>query len=257
MKKLSLKEALNVLREKVKRYDDTHNFTCDVCGREVFLNERICDRCHLELPWNNQVVCPYCGRKVLEEGVCLDCKEKRIEGVEKARSCFVHEGEAARLVHRFKRGEKFLCRTLGEVIYPLFLKEFSNVDAITFVPMTKKAEKRRGYNQSKLLAEELGRQSDVPVIDAVIKQKETSAQKTLGRRDRENNLKGCFHVSERSAVKGKHLLLIDDTLTTGATAGELASCFMRAGAHAVSVLTVTSVPRKNPFGILEKDDKEV
>lgn len=240
------------LAARVKRYDETHNFTCDVCGREVFSNERVCSECLKTLPWNRGEVCPFCGRKIGEAGVCLDCKEKRI-GVEKARSCFTHEGEASRLVVRFKRGKKYLYRTLAELALPLLNAEFSEADALTYVPMTARAEKKRGYNQSRLLAEELARLVGKECLSCTEKQRETSAQKQLGLREREKNLQGCFRVTERAAVKDKKILIVDDTLTTGATSSELASVLRRAGAASVSLLTVTSVQKKYPFGKPPRD----
>lgn len=235
------------IRERIKKYDDEHNFTCDVCGREVFENERVCAQCKKELPWNNGHVCPICGRKVLEEGVCLECKQKPV-GVDMARSAFTHEGEAARLVVRFKRGQRYLYRTLAELLLPLLKKEFSGADALVFVPMTARAEKKRGYNQARLLAEELAARCGKPVLDCVIKQKESKPQKSLGRMEREKNLEGCFHVTDRKVVKGKNLLIIDDTFTTGSTVTVLSDCLKRAGAAGVCALTVTSVQYKNPFG---------
>jgi competence protein ComFC len=151
-------------------------------------------------------------------------------------------------VVRFKRGKKYLYRACAELSLPLLKEEFPEIDALTYVPMTAKAEKQRGYNQSRLLAEELSSRSGKSFVDAVEKRKDTAAQKTLGRKEREENLKGCFHVTDRGAVKGKRLLIIDDTLTTGATATELADCLRRAGAKSVCLLTITSVPKKNPFG---------
>ena len=98
------------IAEWLRRYDETHNFTCDVCGREVFAGERVCAACRKTLPFNDRLICPYCGRRVREAGVCLECKQSR-PAVEKARSAFVHEGEAAALVLRFKKGSKYLFRT--------------------------------------------------------------------------------------------------------------------------------------------------
>ncbi len=244
---MGLRAIFEKLKNACVRYEDTHNFTCDVCGCEVFANERVCDDCRRHLPWNVAPVCPLCGRKVGEEGICLDCKQKRL-AVGKARSPFLHEGEAARLVVRFKRGQKYLYRTLCDFLQPVFEKEFSDADAITFVPMTEKAEKARGYNQSRLLAEELAKRCGRELIAPAVKQHETKAQKTLGRKEREENLKGCFHVRERKLVRGRRILLVDDTMTTGATASELAETLLRAGAANVDLLTVTSVPKKDPFG---------
>ncbi|MDE7296688.1 MAG: ComF family protein [Clostridia bacterium] len=241
---------LHRLREKVKKYDDGHNFTCDICGREVFENQRVCAQCKRDLPWNNGYVCPICGRKVGEEGICLECKQKPV-GVDMARSVFVHEGEAARLVVRFKKEKRYLYRTLAELMLPLLQKEFLSVDALTFVPMTARAEKKRGYNQSRLLAEELAARCGKPVLYSVEKRKESKPQKTLSRAEREKNLEGCF-VADRQAVKGKSILIIDDTFTTGSTVSALSDVLKRAGATGVYALTATSVQYKDPFGIPPK-----
>ena len=232
----------------MKRYDDTHNFTCDVCGREVFCSERVCRSCLDRLPWVGEVYCPLCGRKEREPGVCLECKREPL-AVKKARSLFTHEGEAARLVLRFKRGEKYLVRACCELLLPLCRREFPEIEGLTFVPMTKKAEKRRGYNQSCLLAQRLSELLNVPLFDVIEKVRETEAQKVLGKRERAKNLEGCFRVSDRKAVREKYLLLVDDTLTTGATSSELAGALLRAGARRVDLVTVTGVQDRAPFGL--------
>lgn len=248
-------QLIKKITEFINRYDDTHNFTCDICGREVFDNERVCEKCKKVLPYIGDKCCPFCGRKVKEAGACLECKQKPLS-TEKARSVFTHEGEAARLVVRYKRGSKYLYRTLAELALPLLLKEFPDCDVITSVPMTKKALKKRGYNQSRLLAEELAKRSGKPYLDTATKQHETQSQKFLGREEREKNLKGCFHVIDREAVKAKAVLVIDDTLTTGSTVSELADCFKRAGAKSVCALTVTSVEYKDAFGKPPKKEQK-
>lgn len=241
-------KLLEFLRGKLKKYDDAVNFTCDICGREVFDGARVCHPCLGSLPWNDKNICPFCGRRVKEEGVCLECKQKPLS-VKKARSVCLHEGEAARLVVRFKRGEKYLCRTLAELSMSLVQKEFGSCDAVTFVPMTKRAEKKRGYNQSRLFAEEIAARSGKELLAPAVKQHETSQQKTLGRREREKNLEGCFHIGDRKAVKDRCILIVDDTLTTGATVSELANALLRAKAKEVCALTFTSVENKHPFGL--------
>ncbi len=244
---MNIKELWLRLGERVRRYDDGHNFTCDVCGREVFENERICRFCYRDLPLNNGKVCPFCGRRVREEGVCLECKAKPL-GVKKARSACLHEGEAARLVVRFKRGEKYLYRALCDLMEPVVKAEFEDADAYLGVPMSEKSLKKRGYNQAELLAEELARRLGKEWIRPVEKRKETGVQKLLGRSDREKNLESVFHVSDRKGVKGRRILIVDDTLTTGATVSVLADALKRAGAAEVYAVTATSVEFKNQFG---------
>ncbi len=242
-----MKNLFARLGARIKKYDDAHNFTCDVCGREVFGGERICGSCRDKLPYNRGVICPLCGRREKEEGICLTCKERPI-GVEKARSVFTHEGDAARLVVRFKRGQKYLYRTLGEELFALCEREFSRPDALVAIPMSEKAQAKRGYNQAELLAVRLSELWGVPVIAPVRKARETSSQKFLGRAERTENLRGSFHVFDRKAVRDKTLLIVDDTMTTGATITEFAEVLRRAGAKKLFAATVTSVAEKSPTG---------
>ena len=244
--KFDLEGLKKAVAARIERYDESHNFTCDLCGREVFSNERVCNVCTRALPWNNGAVCPFCGRKTGEAGICLDCKESRIQ-VDKARSCCTHEGEAAHLVLKMKR-TKYLYRAMAELAQPLAAAEFSDADAFTFIPMTKTAEKKRGYNQSRLFAGDLARRCGKECVTVAEKIRETDAQKFLGRKEREENLKGCFRITQKAAVAGKRILIVDDTLTTGATSGELAKALRKAGAEKVYLITFTSVQKKYPFG---------
>ena len=245
---------IQFFKDKISRYDDTHNFTCDNCGGEVFLGQRLCDICRAELPYNNGLVCPFCGRRVKEAGTCLDCKQKPL-GVEKARSLFLYEGDAARLIRSFKSGKKYLFRTFTEGLLPIVKSEFQEADSVTFVPMTKRAQRKRGYNQSKLLAEGIGKAAGLELISAVAKKRENADQRELSRQEREENMKNVFAVTDRAEVKGKHILIVDDTLTTGATASALAEVLKKAGAAAVYLITVASVEKQAPFG--DKSEEEI
>ena len=83
---MGIRELFLRLSERLDVCDAAHNYTCDLCGREVFENERICKSCRAELP-KIERCCPFCGRRVREEGVCLECKKQPLT-VEKARSCY-------------------------------------------------------------------------------------------------------------------------------------------------------------------------
>ena len=242
------------LKDALRRYDDSHNFTCDVCGREVFGGERVCGQCNKTLPHNDGAICPLCGRRVAEAGVCLECKQKPLVS-DRARSAFVHEGEAARLVYRFKNGAQYLYRTFADYLTTIAEREFGEAELVTYVPMTKRARKKRGYNQSFLVAEEIARRTGLTLFTGLEKVRDTKAQKTLMRAERETNLEGCFRVTDKKAVVGKRVLIVDDTLTTGATTSALASRLKRAKAKEIFVITMTSVQYKNPFGELPEKKK--
>lgn len=222
------------------------NFTCDVCGRELFTGARLCDACRAALP-RARCICPLCGRSVGEEGVCPECKERR-NACEKCRSAFLHEGDAARLVRRYKDGARYLAATLAGEMLPLLLA-FADAEALVPVPMTARAARRRGFDHGRLLAETLSGLCGLPVLAAAVKQRETAPQKTLSRRERERNLEGCFHIVRRAEVRGKTLLIADDTMTTGATVHELASALLRAKAKKVYAVTFTSVAYRDVFGL--------
>jgi competence protein ComFC len=111
--------------------------------------------------------------------------------------------------------------------------------------MTKRAVRKREYNQAELLAKSISKRIDLPVIkNCVLKIKETAEQKSLSRKERVKNLKGCFKVEKASEIKGKKVLLIDDVLTTGATAEAITEKLLKAGADSVYLATVASVEYK-------------
>lgn len=216
--------------------------TCASCGADLFSEERFCERCLEKLPFNAGYICEKCGRSIGEDyPVCLECKADMPSYTE-ARSAFRYEGDIVRLVKKFKTGSKYLADVFAEYMAPLVPAAFPDADFFAFVPMTERAEKRRGYNQSRLLAQALSARSGVAAEEGVlVKTRETSSQKELSRKERAVNLKGSFRVHERSLCRGKSVVLVDDVLTTGATANAVASALFGAGARKVYVLTLASV----------------
>ena len=119
-----------------------------------------------------------------------------------------------------------------------------NCDFILCVPMTEKEEKERGYNQSELLAKEVGSRTGLSLFDNLKKVKETDRQKKLTAKERRENLKGVFDVVRADEIKGKNVLVIDDVYTTGATINECARVLKRAGARKVYSITAAQTAFK-------------
>ncbi len=222
--------------------------TCVCCRAELFSDDYFCKRCLESLPFNAGYVCEKCGRRIPEDyPVCMECKANMPE-FDAARSVFVYEGETVGLIKKLKTGGKHVAEALAAYMLPL-LARFASADFLAYVPMTPSAEKRRGYNQSRLLAEELSARSGIPVADGMlVKTRETSAQKDLNARERAKNLNGSFRVHERALCRGKKIVLVDDVLTSGATADAVARALLRAGAQKVYVLTAASVPMRAADG---------
>ncbi|MDE5721779.1 MAG: ComF family protein [Clostridia bacterium] len=218
-------------------------FTCDICGIEIF-EGRLCKDCLKTVTFNDKAVCPVCGRKTVRPEICLECKAD-LPKFKKAVSPIVYEDGGVALVLKFKNGNGYLKEHFASLMASK-LKDFpSSFDCIVYVPMTKKAVNRRGYNQAKLLAESLSEKIGVPWLkDAVIKTADTPEQKTLTKKERIANLEGCFKVAKREEIKGKSVLIVDDVLTTGATCEAMAKRLLSAGAKKIYLATVASVEYK-------------
>jgi len=225
------------------------NYTCDICGAEIF-EGHLCADCLKTVTFNDKECCPVCGRKTPNGGICIECKA-RIPLFKKAVSALVYGGGASALILKFKNGQAYLKEYFADLLAEK-LVGFPQIDCLVYVPMTKKSIKKRGYNQSQLLAESLSKRINVPCIkNAVIKIQETTEQKTLLRKARTENLLNCFSVEARSEIKGKSVLIVDDVLTTGATADAMAKKLLGAGAKCVYLATVASVEFK-----IEHDKKK-
>lgn len=214
------------------------SFTCDACGIETFGNN-LCPNCLKDLVLNNDITCPVCGRKTVKEEICMECKAS-VPYFEKAVSPLIYDGTTIRLIYKFKNGYAYLKDFFADLIVEK-LKDLPRLDYITYVPMTKKAERKRGYNQAKLLAESIGERINVPVIQTVIKVKDTAEQKTLNREERMKNLLNSFKIQKNTDLKFKTILLVDDVLTTGSTANTICKKLIATGILSVFFATVASV----------------
>lgn len=215
------------------------NFTCDICGREIFDGGRFCKTCKPTVIFNDGATCPVCGRRTTVPQICMECK-RYAPSFDKAVSVFVYDGGVRKLIIGFKNGKSYLKEYFADLMYEK-CREFSDADFICYIPMLPAAQRKRGYNQSQLLAAALSKRLGVPVLkDGLKKVKKTEQQKFLSKDDRLLNLTGSMRA-ERKAVKGKTILLVDDVLTTGATAEAATVELKKRGAEKVYFATVASV----------------
>jgi ComF family protein len=121
-------------------------------------------------------------------------------------------------------------------------------DAVVPVPLHWRKQWDRGFNQSELLARHIARRRGIPVLDALRRKRATAVQAELASAGRKRNVAGAFLLragaKTQAALAGRTLLLIDDVMTTGATASACASVLKRGGAKSVSLLTLARVDRR-------------
>src|SRR5690606_10554592 len=150
------------------------------------------------------------------------------------------------LMHQFKYKKNreigfYLGKIMGETIRKS--GRFA-VDALVPLPLFASREKKRGYNQSAVLCDGMAESLKLPVLkDVIIRSHHTETQTRKGRIDRWQNMEGKFELVRPKAIEGKHLLLVDDVITTGATLEACGTELLTAGNVKLSVATLCSAGR--------------
>ena len=237
--------------KKILNFIFPETYSCLGCGRDVFDNPYLfCSHCIDKLPFITEKVCIRCGDILENQGYyCKRCKGRTIT-FDRAISCFKYDGKIKTLIHSLKFDKaKYVALSLSKFLADVFINEKLYANIIIPVPLCDKRLKQRGYNQSKILADELSKHLKLKVKDNLLKRvKETPNQTELNFNQRQVNLLDAFKVVNSKEIKDKAVLLIDDIYTTGATARECSKVLRKAGAKAIYVLTVGHTILKNESG---------
>ena len=180
-----------------------------------------------------------------EEGRCGLCRSG-MRGFDSAHCFGSYEGTLRKLIHVYKYGRvRTLVRPLGELLSRALPRQES-FDAVIPVPLHWRRQWHRGFNQSELLSREIARRCGIPVLGVLRRIMPTKVQAGLSNTARRQNVATAFRCRRRYAqkVQGRRFLLVDDVVTTGATAAACAMTLKRAGAAGVTLLTVARVDRR-------------
>ena len=211
----------------------------DMTGQE---DGWLCDQCEDELvPLSRFSMerCQLCGRPLSKGTACTLCAEWPEGVIAFARYAHFYVKPVRGLIHHLKyRGVYRLRDWMGMQLANTFIAEcFELPDVIIAVPMNQKRLLERGFNHSDVLAQALGKQLDVPVLNGAIERvRYTKQQAQLSKLKRMKNVQGAFWANDR--VNEKSILLVDDVLTTGNTAIACALALKQAGAKRVDLITV-------------------
>jgi ComF family protein len=208
---------------------------CGTCwDRIARLSPPCCDRCGL--PWRASIP-PLASTDPLVCGAC------RIEPPDWdwARAGAAYQGVVRDAIHAFKfRGKRALAHPLAALIGEQWPPRAGDVAALVPVPLGRPRERERGFNQAALLAERLAPGLGVAVRPRwLARLRDTRPQSDLGAGERQANVRGAFEA--RADVAGRHVVVVDDVLTTGATVAECARALRAAGASQVGVVAVARV----------------
>lgn len=220
---------------------------CLSCGKVLKSDTGLCDNCIDKVDFLNGAVCHRCGQPLNEEAkkdrklLCGNCFKKRRFIFRMCRSACVYDDFSKKLIVDFKFFDRTdLASFLAKMMYVSGKDIFeAGIDVIVPVPLHRTRLLKRRYNQSALLAKELGKLSGVKVdFDAVVKTRMTRPQVECNGKQRLENLRGAFDIKKKAQLAGKRVLLIDDVLTTGATLKECAAAIQKASPQSIDALTI-------------------
>ncbi len=225
---------------------------CLVCKDSVkekaYIDGYICAGCWGKIKRNIPPFCYRCGRRLdsrsFTKTVCPGCIKKSLY-FDRAFSPCVYEGPIKELIHEFKyHNKEYLGATLSKLMID-FVREYNLpidfVDSVIPIPLYKSRLREREFNQARILSDYVAREFGKPMLDGVlIRKRPTRTQTELEDNARFLNVKDSFALTREDATKNMNLLLVDDVLTTGATASEAARSLKSAGANIVFVLTLAN-----------------
>lgn len=224
---------------------------CLACKHKLdnaHIENLICKTCWSSINKNLPPFCHSCGRRLKKENftksICPACVKKNLH-FDRAFSPCIYDGAVKKLIHAFKYARKdYLGAPLSKLMIE-FIREYNlpvkYMDYIVPVPLHSLKLREREFNQADILSEHIAEEFNKEILkNNLIRHRFTKTQAELKADERILNIKGSFSVIKSEAVKGKNLLLVDDVLTTGATASEAALTLKEAGANIVFVLTVAN-----------------
>lgn len=220
---------------------------CPVCDRAMFSSiflktELCCPTCRSIPEYVQEPVCKKCGKPIENEReeYCYDC-QKHPRNFVQGKALWLYKGKVKQSMYRFKyQNRREYARYYGSEIvrvYGTWIQR-NQIEAIIPIPLHRTRKRQRGYNQTELLAREIGKQMNLPIYPNLLKRvRKTKAQKNLDDAERKNNLKKAFKTQENK-VQLSQILLVDDIYTTGSTMNEAALELQKAGIERVYCISV-------------------
>ena len=218
--------------------------TCAACAASVEHSEYLCADCQQRAP---RIVAPFCAKcsepfpgAITQTFSCANCEHRKLH-FDCAVAAYRSRGLVRKVLHQFKYGKQRhlrhpIAQWLGESLGDPRLRG-RHFDIIVPVPLHPARERERGFNQAALIAELLANSATVPARPVLERIRYTTTQTAYDRAERMENLHGAFRLRKNRDVRGLHVLLIDDVLTTGSTLSECARVLRAAGAVSVHAAT--------------------
>ena len=211
--------------------------TCAACGQRLSVGENtLCGMCNLELPRTYHWLKPYDNELAQLFWIQIP--------VERASSLFYYKAhtQTSRIIYKLKYFDRpDVGVQMGRMMAAEFMEKdfFDGVDIIVPVPLTRSRFKERGYNQSEMIARGINKITGIPVIKDIVKRTEFKESQTKKDRwERMDNVEDVFSCAGDERIRGRHVMIVDDVITTGATIVGCATALVKAGASKISVASL-------------------
>ncbi len=229
---------------------------CIVCENifDIRAKEKgVCEKCIAIFEKPSGKTCPKCGRET-EQEYCYVCRRMLAGKVYKDKNFYFTRNYPIFMYNEASKESIFSLKYSKNLFV---LKGFEQIlrrgidgldikaDIVIPVPMYKKKERKRGFNQAKLIGKLVSDITKIPYNEKIIiRNRNTGVQSNKTLRHRHENLEGCFSVIKQEKIVGKVILLVDDIYTSGSTINMCAKELMQSGAKEVISLTLSIVPEK-------------
>jgi competence protein ComFC len=227
--------SLNIQEQLWKVVDWFYPPCCCSCGK---IGKLVCDDCFSSIQIPGIKTCSKCGEPIAKRGLCSRC-HSHPPHFHSLRSLGYYSGVLRDVIHSLKYQRNL---GLGEFFSVPLLQVIQHekwpIDLVTAVPLNKKRQKERGYNQAEILAKPVARRMGIAYISNLLHRvKDTNSQVGLSLQERQNNVANAF-VAESALVVSKNILIVDDVATTGSTMDACAKALMDVGTNQVFALTL-------------------
>ena len=220
---------------------------CSLCCAQFSMDgplPRLCRSCQDQLKINQSERCTRCGHLVTlntgSKNSCARCWNSRF-AFDRVVVLGSYEGCLQHAILRMKHsGEQSLATAVGRLLGSRLAEEdaATQPDIMTYMPMHWRRRLKRGINSAELMAEAAARELAVPYRTLLRMRRQTEKQSMLTPRQRQYNVRGAMAAARRTRLTDQHVAIVDDTLTTGATANEAAKMLRRGGAGEITVVVV-------------------